>query len=134
MQMNKIWLVPIVFLLGCAVVTYQPKLVTVDQIESITPGMTIAQVQAILGKPYKISLMYEGNRDEKILVHQYSVRYNVYPYDKRFSALLDENQIEGKWTYRMSRYFHNEEFDHVYYLQFVYEDSVLLKYEPYQPD
>ncbi len=47
---QKILLLPAcLMLIGCAVITYQPDAASIEQIEAITPGMTVLQVQEILG-------------------------------------------------------------------------------------
>ena len=119
-------------LTGCAAITYQSSSVTIGQIEKIKTGMTVNEVQQILGKPYKISHLYEGPRDENIFIHQYPVKYNVYPFDVHNEALgpLSEKQIKEKFTYRNSRFFDKGTFTQIYFLQFVFEDSLLIKFEP----
>jgi len=118
-------------LTGCAVITYQPDAASIEQIEALTPGMTINQVQKVLGKPYKVSQMYEGVRDENIYIHQYAVACGVYPFDKHNSesGWLTEKQINGKFKYRLGRTLNTDIFNQVYYLRFIYEDSLLIKYE-----
>ena len=128
----KILLLPAcLMLIGCAVITYQPDAASIEQIEAITPGMTVLQVQEILGKPYKISHMYEGKRDENIFIHQYVVACGAYPFDKHKaeSGWLTDDQINEKFKYRLGRYLNTDIFDQIYYLQFLYEDSTLIKYE-----
>jgi|GEM_PF-660960 hypothetical protein len=133
MLLRKVFIIIFVLFIGCSPITHQPLAVSVEQVELIQAGMTVTEVQNLLGKPYKISHLYEGARDENIFIHQYPVRYKLYPFDKHNEALgpLSADQIEGKFNYRNSRFFNKGTFDRVYFLQFVFEDSLLVKYEPF---
>lgn len=133
MLLKKVSIFIFILFIGCSTITHQPLAVSVEQIELIKAGMTILEVQSLLGKPYKITHLYQGARDENIFVHQYPVKYKLYPFDKHNEAIgpLSSEQIEEKFNYRNSRFFNNGTFDQVYFLQFVFEDSLLVKYEPF---
>ena len=117
---------------ACSPIVYKPLAVSVEKIEMIKPGMTVEQVQTLLGKPYKISHLYEGPRDERVFIHLYPVKYNLKPYDKQNPQLgpLSDEQVIDKFFYRNSRLFGENTLDQVYFLQFVFEDNILIKYEP----
>ncbi|MFQ6609705.1 MAG: hypothetical protein ACE5D7_02780 [Fidelibacterota bacterium] len=131
MKQNILLLTTCLLMMGCATIIYRPDPATIEQIESISTGMTVDQVQAILGKPYKITHLYRGNRDENIFIHQYVVANGTKPFDKYKgeSGWLTDEKINEKFTYRIAQYRNTDFFNQVYYLQFVFEDSTLIKFE-----
>ena len=125
------WLLILVFHIGCSTYVIHAHYSNTNELENIRTGMAIEEVKFLLGEPYQITHLFTSNNDEDLIVHLYSFKSNVDAFNKwDLEDIITPQELQSKFYHKVVRYFKPNTDDHIYTLKFVYQNGILLKYEP----